>query len=77
MTEKYNGWTNWDTWATKLWLDNERANYDRLLSMSKNELSDLGSDELQLFEYGDNIDWTKVNVPEVVESLLEDFVGRL
>ena len=20
---KYNGWTNWDTWATKLWLDND------------------------------------------------------
>jgi len=76
MTEKYNGWTNWDTWATKLWLDNEKENYDRLSSMDKNELLDLGVDELQLFEYGDDgddIDWTQVNVPEIIESLLEDY----
>jgi hypothetical protein len=76
MTEKYNGWTNWDTWATKLWLDNEKKNYDRLSSMDKNELLDLGVDELQLFEYGDDgddIDWTQVNVPEIIESLLEDY----
>jgi hypothetical protein len=76
MTEKYNGWTNWDTWATKLWLDNEKENYDRLSSMNKNELLDLGVDELQLFEYGDDgddIDWTQVNVPEIIESLLEDY----
>jgi hypothetical protein len=76
MTEKYNGWTNWDTWATKLWLDNEKENYDRLSSMDKNELLDLGVDELQLFEYGDDgddIDWTQVNIPEIIESLLEDY----
>ena len=25
---KYNGWTNYETWATALWLDNERESYD-------------------------------------------------
>lgn len=23
MSEKYNGWTNYETWAVKLWIDNE------------------------------------------------------
>ena len=26
--KKYNGWTNYETWATALWLDNERGSYD-------------------------------------------------
>lgn len=23
----YNGWTNWETWAAALWIDNEEPNY--------------------------------------------------
>jgi len=23
MSEKYNGWTNYETWAVKLWMDND------------------------------------------------------
>lgn len=26
-TRKYNGWTNYETWAVKLWLDNEEHSY--------------------------------------------------
>ena len=29
MTDKtYNGWSNYETWAVALWLDNERGSYD-------------------------------------------------
>lgn len=28
MSEKYNGWTNYETWNVKLWLDNDRETYD-------------------------------------------------
>ena len=27
MGEKYNGWSNYETWATKLWLDNDEGTY--------------------------------------------------
>lgn len=25
--EKYNGWTNYETWAVKLWMDNDEGSY--------------------------------------------------
>ena len=25
MTDKYNGWTNYETWAWKLWIDNDQG----------------------------------------------------
>ena len=28
----YNGWVNYETWAVKLWLDNERASYEEVTS---------------------------------------------
>lgn len=27
--ERYNGWKNYETWVTKLWLDNDKATYQR------------------------------------------------
>lgn len=32
MSEKYNGWTNWETWNVNLWLCNNEGDYD----MAKN-----------------------------------------
>ena len=26
-TKKYNGWTNYETWAVNLWLGNDKGNY--------------------------------------------------
>lgn len=28
MCEKYNGWTNYETWAVKLWMDNDEGSYN-------------------------------------------------
>ena len=28
MSEDYNGWTNYETWNVKLWLDNDEATFD-------------------------------------------------
>lgn len=27
MTKTFNGWANYETWACKLWIDNEQASY--------------------------------------------------
>ena len=28
MSEKYNGWSNYETWAVALWLDNDAGTYE-------------------------------------------------
>ncbi len=33
--EKYNGWTNFETWVTALWLDNERPSYEHWREVTK------------------------------------------
>lgn len=27
-SKRYNGWTNYETWCVKLWMDNEQGSYD-------------------------------------------------
>lgn len=34
MCAKYNGWTNWETWNLKLWLDNEEPVYNQVLLLA-------------------------------------------
>jgi hypothetical protein len=34
-SKKYNGWTNYETWAVKLWLDNDQATYNTVLGLAK------------------------------------------
>ena len=32
---KYNGWTNWETWNFKLWIDNEESSYNAVLEIAE------------------------------------------
>ena len=35
MDKSYNGWTNWETWNFKLWIDNEESSYNAVLEMAE------------------------------------------
>lgn len=35
QTQTYNGWTNYETWAWKLWLDNEEPSYRHWQAQAK------------------------------------------
>jgi hypothetical protein len=33
---RYNGWTNYETWAVKLWIDNEQGDYEYWREATRN-----------------------------------------
>ena len=34
MSERYNGWANYETWVTNLWLTNDQGDYDYLIELA-------------------------------------------
>ena len=84
--QKYNGWTNYETWNYKLWLDNNQATYDAVRTLAKKhndayelsiELSKVAHDNAPLLEasfYSDvlNASIRQVNFFEIAESYLEE-----
>jgi len=32
---EYNGWTNWETWNFKLWIDNDESSYNAVLELAE------------------------------------------
>lgn len=38
--QKYNGWTNYETWNVQLWLDNEEADADEMRRLAKENKKD-------------------------------------
>lgn len=42
----YNGWTNYETWVVKLWLDNEESTYRDVIELAERIKADWDADEL-------------------------------
>ena len=79
--DKYNGWSNRDTWLVMLWINNDYESYMRVQHKVKGigtdkKLADMTCCELmgwlRRFNYGDKIDWGKVNIEEIREAILEE-----
>ena len=64
MSNKYNGWTNYETWNFNLWITNEEEDYSQVLEMAFDSLDeyelskkleewaeDMASDALTSYEY--------------------------
>ena len=84
---KYNGWSNYETWNFKLWLDNDEFSYNRareLVKASNKDAGALASDlrelateeapELETSFYSDVMmaSVREVNYHEVAKHLLEE-----
>ena len=83
----YNGWSNYETWNFKLWLDNDEFSYKRtqeLVKASNKDAGELASNlrdlamyeapEIQASFYSDVMmaSVREVNYYEVAQSLLEE-----
>ena len=72
-----NGWKNVDTWLIMLWLENDEENYKRIDRIVKNtdNLEDLTDNELYMelkdFHYGDEVDFSEVDLNEIRTALVE------
>ena len=64
----YNGWTNYETWNVKLWLDNDEGTYDEVRAMARRSRSayDLGQ-ELREFVLD--------GMPDLGASMYADILG--
>tara|TARA_R100001463_G_scaffold43544_6_gene90837 strand:+ start:1782 stop:2057 length:276 start_codon:yes stop_codon:yes gene_type:complete len=84
----YNGWTNWETWNFKLWLDNDESTYRSVLELTEAKTTTMKlSKDLELWaedimeatgiEYGFfadvcNSGIRRVNFYEIAEWYLEE-----
>jgi hypothetical protein len=70
----YNGWTNRDTWLVALWIDNDRKNYQTMTQNKEHFLNytdEAFRKSLQHLNYGDEIDFSKVDINEIREIVRE------
>ena len=80
MSDKYNGWTNYETWNFNLWITNNEGDYRHALqltedSINKYELSkdleewaeDMADDVLRSYEYAHGFikDMVNTSIKEV------------
>ncbi len=42
--DRYNGYTNFETWATALWIDNDRDLYDNIEALAKEKVESAKTD---------------------------------
>ena len=78
--EKYNGWSNRDTWLVLWWLNNDYNNYKRLEHLKNGvgtkkleEFTDIELyDKLKTFNYGDPINWNNVNISDIRKAIMEE-----
>lgn len=56
-TQEYNGWTNRETWATALHIDNDQALLETALEYAKARLEEFENDlDSALYYLGENLD---------------------
>lgn len=78
----YNGWKNYETWAYKLWLDNERASYElwakhteRIWQKSK-KTEIWTRRQTATFELEQTLEaWAEENAPDLGASVWADLLG--
>jgi len=63
--EKYNGWTNYETWNFKLWIDNEESSYNYWNEEAQNIFN--GSE-------ADDIFTKKENAANSLADILKEYV---
>ena len=77
----YNGWTNYETWNVKLWLDNEPCTYELQKELAEQAKETAKVDvwtreETDRFTLADLLkEWVEDNRPDIEASMYSDLLG--
>jgi hypothetical protein len=73
--EGYNGWTNYETWAVKLWMDNDEGSYRLFKEMAENHVIEFEKDAAP-WRLADAIkDEISCSAPDLGASMYADLLG--
>jgi hypothetical protein len=74
---RYNGWTNYETWNAKLWMDNDEGSYKDSRAMAREALEDAEQDEDEAaIKLSNTIkDWFLEAMPELPASFWSDILN--
>jgi uncharacterized protein YgfB (UPF0149 family) len=88
--ERYNGWTNYETWVTALWIDNDEGTYTESRRMVEQVRIDIADERDDVQSWGDIADeqsrerttladalseWVADMLPDLGGSLAADLLG--
>lgn len=82
MEEKYNGWTNYETWLLKAWINNDETDYNYFQNVARQTLENVADKDKQQADFADHIknyfaDKKPRIKPIFFQMLLETAFGRI
>jgi hypothetical protein len=72
MSDGYNGWTNYETWCAKLWIDNDQGLYYTIQEVAKQYIKDKN----HIYTLSNFVkDTLEEGMPEIDASLYSDLLN--
>ena len=67
---RYNGWTNYETWAVSLWMDNEEGTHDHWISVAEDVYNNEAEEQKHFSKYDDAVVILADKIKEAHEEAL-------
>ncbi len=74
MSNKYNGWTNYETWNFNLWITNEESDYNHALELAEDSENKYGLSK-KLEEWAEDMASDALTAYEYTHGFIKDMVN--
>jgi hypothetical protein len=74
-TEKYNGWSNYETWNVKLWLDNDQGSDSHFCGRAQDLLDETDVDDCLETRRNDATDYLARELEEYYDEIYPEVSG--
>ena len=77
LDNKYNGWTNYETWSFNLWITNEEADY-KYASEIANESTDKWALSMKLEEWAESmVEWHLTDDASFIHDMVNSSIKEV